>query len=55
MNLTHRTHKKRGSSYLMSNKAKHVPKEQAKTSKPVYPKDFADAMFGIFTKKDIKI
>ena len=52
MNSKNRSHEKRGSSYL---KTKRVSKEQAVTSKPIYPKDFADAMFGIFTKKDIKI
>jgi hypothetical protein len=42
-------------SYSSSNKAKRASKEQAVTSKTLYPEDFAEAMFGIFTEKDLKL
>ena len=54
-NLIFRQHYLMELSYSSSNKAKRASKEQTISTKTLYPEDFAEAMFGIFTEKDLKL
>lgn len=54
-NLIFRQHYLMELSYSSSNKGKKASQEQAMQTKTLYPEDFAEAMFGIFTEKDLKI
>ena len=53
-NLIFRQHYLMESSYSKGN-TKAASKEQVTKTKTLYPEDFAEAMFGIFTEKDLKI
>lgn len=53
-NLIFRQHYLMELSYSKGNSRKAL-KEPVVSNKTIYPQDFAEAMFGIFTEKDLKI